>query len=131
MPPGVTILPVRSIASCIADGRRAGARAVVAVDPARDRVAREVDDVAAEPVELADDGVEDPADVGGQLLGAPLRPELVRERLGERREAADVGEQRGPADAVRHRRARRKGPAAIPGDVGRRGVDDHRPWWSG
>ena len=44
----------------------------------------EVDDVAVEGVELADDRVEDAADVGGQLLGAALRAELLGQGLGQR-----------------------------------------------
>ena len=101
-PPGVTMSPVRSIASSIARRSRRRREPIVAVDPAGDRVAREVDDVAAERVELGDDGVEDPAEVRGQLLGAPLGPELGGEGLGQRGEAADVREQR---------RARPRGPA--------------------
>ena len=53
-------------------GRR-GPRTVVSVDPARDRVAAEVDDLAAEAVELSDDRVEDPVEVAGELLRAALR----------------------------------------------------------
>ena len=78
LPPGVRIVPSRAIASCIATAAARRPRAVVAVDPAGDRVAREVDDVAAAAVELVDDGVEDAADVGRQLLGAALRAELRR-----------------------------------------------------
>ncbi len=51
-----------------------GARAVVAVDPAGDRVAAEVDDVAAVAVQVLDQRVEDAVEVGGQLLGAALGP---------------------------------------------------------
>ena len=51
---------------------------VVTVEPAGDGVAAEVDDVAAETVELADEGLEDAVEVGGQLLGAALRAELGR-----------------------------------------------------
>ena len=57
---------------------------VVAVEPAGDRIAAEVDDVAAEAVELGDDGVEDPVQMPGEHLRGALRAELVRERLGER-----------------------------------------------
>ena len=78
------IRPTRAIASCIASAGRGRPGPVVAVEPAGDRVAREVDDVAAAPVELVDDGVEDAAEVGGQLLRAALRAELVGEGLGER-----------------------------------------------
>ena len=87
LPPGVTIVPVRRIAPLHALGRRAGPGAVVAVDPAGDRVAGEVDDVAVVGVELVDDGVEDAPDVGRQLLRATLRAELLGQRLGQGREA--------------------------------------------
>ena len=63
------------------DGGRGRARAVVTVEPAGDGIAGEIDDVAAASVELLDDGVEDAAEVRGQLLGAALRPELVRPGL--------------------------------------------------
>jgi hypothetical protein len=53
---------------------RAGgsAGAVVAVEPAGDRIAAEVDDVTAETLDQSDQGVEHPIQVGGQLLGAAL-----------------------------------------------------------
>ena len=98
---------------------RAGgrARAVVAVEPARDRVAAEVDDVAAEAVELGDDGVEDEVEAGGQLLGAPLRPELGGERLRQRREPRDVGKERRAVHAVRQFEAGRERAPPVAGDV--------------
>ena len=98
---------------------RAGgrARAVVAVEPAGDRVAAEVDDVAAEAVELGDDGVEDEVEAGGQLLGAALRPELGGERLRQRREAGDVGEERRAVHAVGQLDAGRERPPPVAGDV--------------
>ena len=99
-------------------GRRARPRAVVAVDPAGDGVAREVDDVAVIRVELVDDGVEDAPDVGRQLLGATLRAELLGERLGQGREAADVGEHRGAVDPVGHRTPGPERRATITRDVG-------------
>ena len=99
------------------EARRCGGQPVVAVDPAGDGVAREVDDVPAERVELGDDGVEDPAEVGCQLLGASLRTELGRERLGERCEAADVGEDRSAADAVWEVETGRERAPAITSDV--------------
>ena len=98
-------------------GRRARAGAVVAVDPAGDGVAREVDDVAVVRVQRLDDRVEDAPDVGGQLLGATLGAELLGQRLGQRREAADVREQRGPVDAVRQRTAGVERPATVARDV--------------
>ncbi len=100
------------------EGAGGGARAVVAVEPAGDRVAAEVDDVAAETLELGDERVKDPVQVGGQLLGAALRPELVRQRLGQRREARDVREQRRTANAVGHRGPRGERAPAVAGDVG-------------
>ena len=51
-------------------------------------------------VELGDQRVEDAVQVRGQLLGAPLWPELRGQRLGQLREAGDVREQRRAADAV-------------------------------
>ncbi len=96
---------------------RRRARAVVPVEPARDRVAAEVDDVAAVPVELRDHGVEDPVQVGGELLSPALGAELLREGLGQRREAGDVGEERRSVDAVGHRPARGERPPEIAGEV--------------
>ena len=99
------------------EGRGGGPRPVVSVEPARDRVAREVDDVPAAAVQLVDDGVEDAAEVRDQLLRAALRTELGGERLGQGREAGDVGEQRGPGDAVGHRLVPGKGPPSVARDV--------------
>ena len=99
------------------EGRGDGTRPVVSVEPARDRVAGEVDDVPAAAVQLVDDRVEDAAEVRDQLLRAALRTELGGERLGQGREAGDVGEQRGPGDAVGHRLARGEGPPSVARDV--------------
>ena len=106
-------------------GQRAGgrARAVVAVDPAGDRVAAEVDDVAAEAVELGDERVEDAIEVRRQHLGAALRAQLVGQRLGQRREARDVGEQRRAVDGLRYLAARRERAPAVTGNVGVRVVE--------
>ena len=85
---------------------------------------REVDDVAAAPVELVDDRVEDPAERRGQLLGAALRAELVGERLGERGESGDVGEEGGAASPGPASPAGSRAPGADPGRCtppGRRG----------
>ena len=98
---------------------RAGgrARAVVAVEPARDRVAAEVDDVAAEAIELGDDGVKDEVEAGGQLFGAALRPELGGKCLRQRREPGDVGEDRRAVHTVRQLDAGRERPPPVTGDV--------------
>ena len=73
---------------------RAGgsARAVVAVEPAGDRIAAEVDDVAAETLDQSDQRVEHPIQVGGQLLGAALRPKDTCQPFGQRGKAGNVGE---------------------------------------
>ena len=107
-------------------------RAVVAVDPARHRVAAEVDDVSPVPVQLRDEHLEDEVEIRRQLLDATLPAELRDERLRERREAGDVREECRPVDAIRHRHPGREGESAIAGDVrlgiverrgGRRGSD--------
>ena len=96
------------------EGAGGGARAIVAIDPAGDRVAAEVDDVPAEPLELGNEGVKDPVQMGSKLLRAALRPEFVGQRLGQRREPGDVREKRGAANAVGKRlaaaSARRRSP---------------------
>ncbi|HUH92076.1 MAG TPA: hypothetical protein VL742_02880 [Casimicrobiaceae bacterium] len=78
------------------------AYAVVAVDPARHRASAAADDVAAPRLELLNQGVEHAIEMMGEHLRAALRPELLREGFGQRGEAGDVGEQRRPADAIRH-----------------------------
>ena len=118
LPPGVVTDPTRAMAACIASRTGGGAAPVVAVDPAGDRIAREVDDVAAEPIELGDDRSDDLTQDRGQDLGASLRAELRGEGLGQRGEPGDIGEQPGSANAVRHPGAAREGTATVPRDVG-------------
>ena len=103
-------------------GGGTGARAVVVIDPAGDRVAGEVDDVAVVRVELLDDRVEHAADVGRELLGAALWSQLVREGLGQGREPADVGEQGSTGDAIRQRVPGMQGTPAVSRNVGVRTV---------
>jgi hypothetical protein len=74
------------------EGRSGGAEPVVAVEPARDGVAAEVDDAAAVAVDLCDQRVEDAVEVRAQRLRCAVAAERVRERLGQRGEAGDVGE---------------------------------------
>ena len=88
------------------------------------RVAAEVDDVTAEALEIGDQRVKDAVEVGGELLGPALRAELVRQRLGQRREARDVGEQRRTADSVRHRAPGGQRASPVPGDVRREAPQD-------
>lgn len=64
-------------------------------------------------MQLAEDGGEDQLQYGGQLLGPPLRAEFGGQRLGQRGEAGDVGEQRRTLDTVGQLAAgaRRRSPA--------------------
>ncbi len=98
---------------------------VVAVEPARDGVAAEVHDDAAMAVQLAEDGVEDDVERGGQLFGPPLCAELRDESLGEGGEARDVGKDGRAADPVGDRDPRGEGPPAVTGDVCLDVVDEH------
>ena len=102
---------------------RGRAAAVVAIDPAGDRVTGEVDDVAAEAIELGDDRADDIAEDRGEGLGAALRAQLGGEGLGQWREARDVGEQPCAAHPVRHSRAGCQRPPTVPRDVGLRVVE--------
>ena len=111
---GVTTSPTASDRLLHREAAGAVARdAVVPVEPARDRVAAEVDDVAAEAIELGDHGVEHAVQVRRQLLGAALGPKLGGKHLRERREAGDVGEERRAAHAVGQLDTRRERPPAI------------------
>ena len=103
------------------------ARAVVAVEPAGDPVAAEIDDVATEAIELVSERLEHAIQVGGQHLCSALRTELGGKRLGERREAGDVGEQGGAARRGRATPDRQRAPAGdrercTPRGCRRRGV---------
>ena len=120
---GVTTSPTRCHRLLHRERARRGARSVVAVQPARDRIAAEGDDVAAHAVELVDDRVEDEIQAGGQLLGAALRPELLGQGLGQLREPGDVGEEGGAADAVGQLDALEERPSPVAGDVGLRVVE--------
>ena len=70
---------------------------------------------------LLDQGVVDPVQLDQQLLGAALRPERVDQRLGQRREAGDVGEQRRPGRSPRQIVATGEGVATIGREVCERG----------
>jgi hypothetical protein len=91
---------------------------VVAIEPARNGVAAEVDDAAAEAVQLAQHGIEDHVEHGRELLGPPLRPQLGGQCLSEGRETGDVGEDRRARNPVEHRRPGRQRPPAVTSDVG-------------
>ncbi len=97
-------------------GRRQ--HAVVAIEPARNRVAAEVDDTATETVQLAQYGVEDHVEHGRKLLGPPLRPELGGQCFSEGRKAGDVGEDRRARNPVGHGQPGRQRPPAVAGYVG-------------
>ena len=106
-----------------------GPQPVVAVQPARDGVAAEVDDVPAVRVQPGQQGLEDPAEDGAQLVRAAARAELGRQRLGERGEPGDVDEQGRPAHAGGQVDARGDRPSPVTCDVRLR-VVRHRPWRS-
>ena len=93
------------------------ARAVVAVEPAGDPVAAEIDDVATEAIELVSERFEHAIQVGGQHLCSAPWTELGGKGLRERREAGDVGEQGGAADAVGQLPTGSERPPAIARDV--------------
>jgi hypothetical protein len=82
------------------EGAADGPGSVVAVEPAGDGVAAEVDDLTAVREQVADDRLVDAVEVRVELLGPPSRPVRGHERLGQRREPGDVGEQPGAAHAV-------------------------------
>ena len=104
---------------------------VVAVEPAGDRIAAEVDDVAAEAVELGDHGVEDPVQMPGEHLRGALRAELVRERLGDGREAGDVGEERRARDTRRQRLPGGQRATAVAWNIGPGGIRNDASCGSG
>ena len=102
------------------EGTAGGQRPVVAVDPAGDGVAAEVDDRATHLVQAADQLVEDGLQDRGEGLCPSLRPQLLGQGLGERGEARDVGEEhRAGAPAVDAAAVVRR-PAPVLGDVGLR-----------
>ena len=73
--------------------------------------------LAAVPLDDAEQRPEDALERGGELLRAALAAELAGQRLGERREARDVGEQRGAAHPLGQHAARGQGAPAVTGDV--------------
>ena len=75
-------------------------------------------------VELGDDRMEDAADVRRQLLCAALRAELVGQRLGQWREARDVGEERRAMDPVGQDAALEERPSPVTRQVGVGDVDE-------
>jgi hypothetical protein len=90
-----------------------GGGAVRFVEPAGDGVAGEADHAAA----LAGDGRGerdiDRIDLLSEGLDAGAAPQYVGKRLGQRREAGDVGEQRSAAGAVGERHPAGEGPGTI------------------
>ena len=115
--------PDRALALHRGEHRHGGcgrARTVVPIEPARDGVAREVDDITTASVQLLDDGVEDAAQVRRQLLRPALRSELGGQRLRQRREAGDVRKERRADDPIRHVADVGERPPSVAGDVGLR-----------
>lgn len=102
----------------------AGDRAVagVAVEPAGDGVAGEVDDAAAVGVDVADEGVVDAVEVAGEFLDAAAGAEFAGEGFGEGGEPGDIGEQGGAAGAGGQVTAFGHGLVPVACDVGSRGL---------
>jgi len=92
-------------------------RAVVAIEPARDGVAAEIDDLTAEAMELLDQGMKNPVQMLRQLFGPAVRAKLGGQRLGQRGEAGDVREKCRTVNAVGHGLAARERPAAVARNV--------------
>src|SRR5947207_785707 len=69
------------------------------IEPAGDRIAAKAHHAAAEALDLRDQGVVDLVEQCGQLLGAAAWAVRQRQRLGQRREAGDIGQHRGAAGA--------------------------------
>ena len=97
------------------------------VEPAGDRVAAERNHAAAKAMDLADQRRVHAIHLPRDFLGAPLQPELARERLRQRREAGDVGGQRGPDSGLRQFPALRQRLPAVHRHVDRGRVGDGSP----
>ena len=93
------------------------ARAVVAIEPARDGVAAEIDDLTGEAMQLLDQGVKHPVQMLRQLFGPAVRAKLCGKRLGQRGEAGDVREKCRTVNAVGHGLPARERPTAVTGNV--------------
>ncbi|HKP65780.1 MAG TPA: hypothetical protein VJX31_04075, partial [Casimicrobiaceae bacterium] len=63
------------------------AHAIVAIDPAGDRIAAEIDDMSAMHSNLIDQWLEDAIKAASQFLRAALRTKFLRQRVRQRREA--------------------------------------------
>ena len=105
----------RETRHCQLHRRRGGYRppTVVFVEPAGDRIAREADGASTKAIALADQRVVDLVELMDELLGPTLRPIDAHERLGERREAGNVHEQRGAVRPVRQIEATSERQASI------------------
>ncbi len=88
------------------------------IKPACDRIAAEADHAAAKAIHLGDQRIVYLVELAGQLLGAAPRAKRAHQRLGQRREAGDIGEQHCAARAAEQRRAAGQGVQPIGGKVG-------------
>ena len=109
---------------CLLHGKRRGRRtvAVVAVEPAGDCVAGKGDHAAAKTMYFVDHGVVDEVEKARQFLGAALCAQFQHQRLGQRGEARDVGEERGALRPVGKLTRPNQRLPPIHGDVGNRAV---------
>jgi hypothetical protein len=93
-----------------------GAQRVV-VEPTRDRVAAVHDHAATSVGDLGDERVVDAVEHDEQLFGTALGSVGAHERLGERGEPGDVGEQRRAGAAARQLDTARERESTVFGDV--------------
>ena len=98
-----------------AAGRRA--RAIVAVEPARDGVAAEIDDLAPEAAEFLDQGMKHLVQMLRHLFGAAVSAKLGGKGLGQRGEARDIREESRTVNPVGDGLLPHQGSKAITGYV--------------
>jgi hypothetical protein len=89
------------------------------IEPARHRIAGKTDHAAAKLLDLGDQCVVDTIDLIGHGLDAAARAQRAVERLGQRRKARDIGEQRSTGGSLRQIDTLCQCRAAILGQVGR------------
>ncbi|MDX1415666.1 MAG: hypothetical protein R3293_15830 [Candidatus Promineifilaceae bacterium] len=92
-------------------------RAIVAVKPARERIAAEDNHAAAIGVHLLDQRVIDLIQMGRQLLRPMLRAQLIRQRFRQRRKTGNIRHQRRPPHPVRQRPSFRQRRAPVLRDI--------------
>ena len=118
LPKGVRTSENAVIACCMP---RAQAAACSPLSPSNQQVTASPAKEMALPPHLCssfDQSVVDEVQIAGQLFRAALRPQLAHERLRERGEAGDVGEERSAVCSVGQVTARGHGVAPVHGNIG-------------